>query len=89
MVMKSYFISGPRCLGSIKDFKIQRRGRQRERQENKRFNKQNLTTLHVHHAFLYISILFFTTSTSKCLIWRFKEDVNKQRRNFISLSEIE
>ena len=29
---------------------------------------------------------FCTTSTWKCLISRFKEDVNKQRRNFISLS---
>ena len=32
---------------------------------------------------------FCTTSTSKCLISRFKEDVNKQRRNFISLPELE
>ena len=40
-----------------RDFKIQRRGRQRERQKNKRFNKQN-KALHVHHAVLYISVLF-------------------------------
>ena len=31
---------------------------------------------------------FCTTSTWKCLISRVKEDVNKQRRNFISLSEL-
>ena len=47
------------------------------------------TTLHVHHPFLYMSFLFCTTTTWKCLISRFKEDVNKQRRKFISLSELE
>ena len=31
---------------------------------------------------------FCTTTTWKCLISRFMEDVNKQRRNFISLSEL-
>ena len=41
----------------IRDFKIQRRGRQWERQKNKWFNKQN-TTLHVHHVFLHIYFLF-------------------------------
>ena len=45
------------------------------------------TPLHVHHAFLYISLpIFARPSTSTCLILRFMEDVNKQRRNFISLS---
>ena len=45
-------------VNDIRDFKIQRRGRQREREKkNKRFYKQT-TTLHVHHAFLYISFLF-------------------------------
>ena len=28
-------------MSNIRDFKIQRRGRQRERQKNERFNKQN------------------------------------------------
>ena len=32
---------------------------------------------------------FCTTTTWKCLISRFVEDVNKQRRNFISLSELD
>ena len=32
---------------------------------------------------------FCTTTTWKCLILRFMEDVNKQRPNFISLSELE
>ena len=47
------------------------------------------TTLHVHNTFLYILARFCTTTTWKCLISRFMEDVNKQRRNFISLSELE
>ena len=38
--------------------------------------------------FLYISCRFCTTTTWKCLISRFMENVNKQRRNFISLSEL-
>ena len=46
------------------------------------------TTSHVRHAFLHISFLFFTTTTWKCLILRLKEDLNKQRRNFISLFEL-
>ena len=47
------------------------------------------TTLHAHHAFLYISLRHFTTTTGKCLISSFMEDVNKQRLNFLSLSELE
>ena len=39
----------------IKDFKMPRRRRQRERQKGNRLNS-NTTTLHVHHAFLYISL---------------------------------
>ena len=40
---------------------------------------------------LFFSFLsrFCTTTTWKCLISRFMEVVNKQRRNFISLSELE
>ena len=41
-----------------RDFKIQRRGRQRKRQMNNRFYKQK-KTLRVHHAFLYISLPVF------------------------------
>ena len=42
----------------IKDFKIQRRGRQRERQKTIFFISKT-TTLHLHHAFLYISLPVF------------------------------
>ena len=40
-----------------RDFKIQRRGRQRKRQKKIGLISKT-TTLHVHHAFLYISFLF-------------------------------
>ena len=47
------------------------------------------TTLHVHHTCLYISLLvFFTITIKKCLIYRFMEHVNNERRNSISLSEL-
>ena len=42
------------------------------------------TTSHVHHTFLYISFPFLHDYDLKMLISRFIEDVNKQRRNFIS-----
>ena len=72
----------------IRDFKIQRRGRQRERQKTKGFYSKT-TTLHVHHAFfVHFFARFCTTSTWKCPISRFMEDINKQRRNFISPFEL-
>ena len=37
------------------EFKILRRRRQRERQKSNKLNRQT-TTLHVHHALLYISL---------------------------------
>ena len=40
-----------------RDFKIQRRGRQGERQKTIGFRSK--TTLHVHHTFLYISLPVF------------------------------
>ena len=47
------------------------------------------TTLLVHHAFFAdFFARFCTTTTWKCLISRFMENVNKQRWNFVSLSAI-
>ena len=46
-----------RHVVDIRDFKIQRRGRQRERQKNNWFISKT-TTSHVHHTFLYISFPF-------------------------------
>ena len=45
--------------------------------------------LHVHLAFLYISLRPCAITTGKCLISHFMEDVNKRRLNFLSLSELE
>ena len=41
-----------------RDVKIQRRGRQRERQNKTIVLISKTTTSHVYHAFLYISFLF-------------------------------
>ena len=70
---------------SNRDFKIQRRGRQRERQKN--LKKQQLRTCIT----LFCTFLcrFCTTTRWKlCLSSRFMEDVNKQRRKLISLPEL-
>ena len=45
------------------------------------------TTSHVHHTFLYISFPFLQDYDVKMPYFAFIEDVNKQQRNFISLSE--
>ena len=73
---------------AIRDFKIQRRGWQRERQKNNRFYKQNNNFARALRFFVHFFARFCTTTTWKCLISRFIEYVNKQRRNFISLSEL-
>ena len=70
---------------SIKDFKIQRRGWQRKRHKNNRFNEQNNNFACASHFCTFLS-RFCTTTTWKCLISRLMENINKQW-NFISLSE--
>ena len=88
LVMSSVF---PQFAVIIRDFKIQRHGRQLERQKNKKTIGLigKTTTSRVHHTFLYISLqLLHDLTTRKCSVWRFIEDVNKQRRNFFSLSEL-
>ena len=77
-----------RFVAHIRDFKIQRRGRHRERQKNNRFYKKNNQFARISRFFVHFFARFCTTTTWKCLIWRFMEYVNKQRRNFISLSEL-
>ena len=57
--------------------------------KNNRFNKQNNNFARASRFFVHFFARFCTTTTWKCLISRFMEDVNKQRRNFISLSELE
>ena len=54
---------------------------------NENFNKtigliSKATTLHAHHAFIFAFLCHFcTTTTWRCLILRFMDNVNKQRRN--------
>ena len=69
-----------------RDFKIQRRGRQRERQINNRFYKQNNNFARAPRFFVHFFARFCTTTTWKCLISRFMGDENKNRRNLISPS---
>ena len=73
----------------IMDFKIKRLGRQRHRKKINRFNKQwhQLCTCITFFFSTFLS-RFCTTTTWRCLISRFKEEINKERRNFISLFEL-
>ena len=70
------------------DFKIQRRGRQRERHKDNRFNKQNNNFARTSHFFCTFLSRFCTNTTWKCLISRFMENANKQRRNLNSGFEL-
>ena len=72
----------------IRDFKIQRRGRQRERQKNNRLYEQNNNFARASRSFVHFFARFCTTTTWKCITSRFMEYVKKQRRNFISLAEL-
>ena len=74
------------AVGPIRDLKIRRRLRKRERRKNNRFNCQNNN---------FARALFCTflcrhckTTTWKCLIPRCTEEVHERRRNFLSLSEL-
>ena len=58
-----------------RDFKIQRRGRQRERQINNRFYKQNNNLACAPRFFVHFFARFCTTTTWKCLISRFMGDI--------------
>ena len=54
-----------------------------------RVYKQNNNFARASHLFVRFFSRFWTTMTWKCLISRFMESLNKQRRNLISLSELE
>ena len=60
-----------------RELKQRRRRRQRERQK---IGKK--ATLHVHHAFLYISLHHYTTTTRKCLFQRFYRG-REQEKDFL------
>ena len=65
-----------------------RQRQQRQRNNSKRFIKQT-TSLQVHHAFFTFLCRCCKNTTGNCLILRFMEDVNKRRRNFLSLPKLE
>ena len=75
-------------LNHIRDFKIQGRGQQRERQKNNTFYKQNKNFARASRFFIHFFARFCTTTTWKCLISRFMEDVNKQRRKRWRLNRV-
>ena len=54
-----------------------------------RLQSKKKTTLHVHHSFCTFLCRRCTTTTWKCVIFRFMEVVNKRRRIFLSLSKLE
>ena len=58
-----------------RDFKIQRRGRQRERQISNGFYKQNNNFARAPRFFVHFFAHFCTTTTWKCLISRFMGDI--------------
>ena len=56
--------------------------------KNNTFNEQNNKSARVSCFFVYFFARFCTITTWKCQISRFMEYVNKQRRNFVSLSTL-
>ena len=70
------------------DFKIRWRRRQQERQKNNRFYKQNNNFAPASHLFVHFFSRFCMPTMWKCLILCFMENINKQRQNLISLSEL-
>ena len=74
----------------------QRRGLRNDGDENENVKTvigllSKTTSLHTHPLRFFGTFLcrYFTITTWKCLISRFMEDVNKRRRNFLSLSKLE
>ena len=68
-------------------FKIKRRGRQRERRRDNRFNKQNNSFARTSHFFVYFFPVLHDYDV-KMPNLRFMENVNKQRRNLDSVSKL-
>ena len=59
-----------------------------ENVKKKKQKKKTKNTSHVHQTFLYISLSLLHDYDARSPISRFMEDVNKQRQNFLSLSEL-
>ena len=68
------------------DYEYPTTRRQGELQQNNSLISKT-TTLHVHHAFIFTFLCHFcTTTTWRCLILPFMDNVNKQRRNLFFFS---
>ena len=75
----------------IREFLQRRRRRQRQRQRERQTAiglLSKTTSLHVHHAFLYISLPFLHHYDAKMPKFTFYGGRNKRRRNFLSLSKL-
>ena len=70
-----------------RDFKIQRHGRQRGRQKNNTFYKQNKDFARASLFFVHFFARFARPRRENAYS-RFMEYFNKQRRNFVSLSAL-
>ena len=77
------------CYRRSADIREFKQRQQRERQNSNRFIEQNKTFARASR-FLYISLPFLHNYDVKlkCLFSCFMEDVNKRRRNFLSLSKL-
>ena len=72
----------------IKGFEMPRRRRQRERQKGNRLNSET-RTLHVYHAFLYISFPLLQDYDGKIPNFTFYGGRKQATVSFLSLSELE
>ena len=76
-------------LAIIRDFKMPRRRRQRERQKSNGLKRQNNNSARASRFFCTFLCRHCTTTTGKCLISRFMEDVNRRQLRFLSLGKLE
>ena len=65
------------------------RRRQREHQKSDRLNRHNKNSARASRLFCTFLCRHYMTTTGKCLISSFVEDVNKRRLIFFPLSELE
>ena len=76
--------SGSSSVGTLRSNDAN--GNENVKKKNNRFCKQNNNFARASRFFVHFFARFCTTTTWKCPISLFMEDVNKRRRNFISLS---
>ena len=77
---------GSQCIVNNRKFKMKRR---RESKKSNSLTRQNNNFARASRFFCIFLGRHCTTTTWKCLIWRFVNGVNKQWQNFLSLYELE